>query len=200
MIPKLLKVRLPFLQLLLVSILFFTATNGEAKCRAFAGTLGENTLCQDNNQTIISASPNGDVYIPNGFLSLFVLTSGDDLVIEQVSPQPAFEVDPMGRYTIHTLVFDPTTLDLGIVVPGQTTGFDVNGLLIQGGGDICASLDVAGAKFNFNNCVTLCGTFELKPGITSTTLDVANFSNGLYLIQMKIGEEVYLQQFTKTSR
>ena len=38
------------------------------------------------------------------------------------------------------------TLDLGIVVLGETTGFDVNGLLVQGGGSICASLDVAGAQ------------------------------------------------------
>ena len=49
-------------------------------------------------------------------------------------------------YTIHTLVYDPTTLDLSIVVPGTTTGFDVNALLIQGGGTICAALDVNGAK------------------------------------------------------
>ncbi len=56
-----------------------------------------------------------------------------------------------GSYTIHTLVYDPNTLDLSIVVPGVTTGFDVNGLLIQGGGSICASLDVAGAAFNVTN-------------------------------------------------
>jgi hypothetical protein len=33
------------------------------------------------------------------------------------------------------------------VVPGTTTGFDVNSLLVQGGGSICASLDVQGAPF-----------------------------------------------------
>ncbi len=45
------------------------------------------------------------------------------------------------------MVYNPDTLDLGIVQIGQTTGFDVNGLLQQGGGDICASLDVQGAVF-----------------------------------------------------
>jgi hypothetical protein len=56
-----------------------------------------------------------------------------------------FTVTSGGTYTIHTLVYNPATLDLSIVTPGVTTGFDVNGLLVQGGGTICASLDVAGA-------------------------------------------------------
>ncbi|MBK6543201.1 MAG: hypothetical protein IPG10_18330 [Flavobacteriales bacterium] len=56
-----------------------------------------------------------------------------------------------GLYTIHTLVYDPNTLDLTIVELGVTTGFDVNGLLVQGGGAICASLDVAGAQFNVSS-------------------------------------------------
>ncbi|MEO7081587.1 MAG: T9SS type A sorting domain-containing protein [Flavobacteriales bacterium] len=33
------------------------------------------------------------------------------------------------------------------MVPGTTTGFNVNSLLVQGGGSICASLDVQGAPF-----------------------------------------------------
>ncbi|MBL0342786.1 MAG: hypothetical protein IPP71_18985 [Bacteroidetes bacterium] len=73
------------------------------------------------------------------------MTSGSGLVIEQVNATPTFTVTAGGNYTIHTLVYNPATLDLSIVVPGQTTGFDVNGLLVQGGGSICASLDVAGA-------------------------------------------------------
>lgn len=39
-------------------------------------------------------------------------------------------------------------MDLGIVEIGVTTGVDVNGLLVQGGGNICAALDVPGAVFN----------------------------------------------------
>ena len=57
-----------------------------------------------------------------------------------------------GTYRIHALVYDPNTLDLSIVEIGVTTGFDVNALLIQGGGDICASLDVAGALFEVEAC------------------------------------------------
>jgi hypothetical protein len=85
-----------------------------------------------------------------------VLTSGAGLVIEQAEATPEFTVDAEGDYTIHTLVYDPTTLDLGIVEFGVTTGFDVNGLLIQGGGSICASLDVAGASFQVVVCADYC--------------------------------------------
>ncbi len=114
----------------------------------FAGTLTANSgLCTNN----ISALTNGDANVPAGYQTIYVLTSGSGLVIEQVNSTPSFTVNGNGLFTIHTLVYNPATLDLTIVVPGQTTGFDVNGLLVQGGGSICASLDVAGAAFNVQN-------------------------------------------------
>ena len=134
-----------------------------------AGTLtldGNGDLeCMDGCVTA-SATPNGDKFIPDGYSEIYVLTSGAGLVIEQVNSAPEFTVCAEGAYTIHTLVYDPATLDLNIVVPGQTTGFDVNGLLIQGGGDICASLDVAGAPFNAPDCSCP------DPNAGSLTLDV----------------------------
>jgi len=54
-------------------------------------------------------------------------------------------VNHVGFYRIHSLVYDPNTLDLSIVQIGQTTAFEVLPLLQQGGGNICASLDVHGA-------------------------------------------------------
>jgi len=62
-----------------------------------------------------------------------------------VSETPSFEVDHSGFYRIHSLVYNPSTLDLSIVEIGVTTGFDVLHLLQQGGGNICGSLDVHGA-------------------------------------------------------
>jgi DNA-binding transcriptional regulator/RsmH inhibitor MraZ len=150
--------------------LFFTAfstTAVSAQCEADAGTLSGAQICTSTDQTVIQATPNGDAVVPDGFLTLYVLTSGDGLVIENVSPQPAFEVADSGSYTIHTLVFDPSTLDLGIVEFGTTTGVDVNGLLQQGGGDICAALDVAGAKFSFENCAEVCGAFAGTLALTT---------------------------------
>lgn len=121
-------------------------------CDAQAGTLSNPTLCFGDNEIVINATPQEDAVIPDGFETIYVLTTGDSLVIEGVNATPTFTVAVEGTFTIHTLVYDPNTLDLSIVVPGETTGFDVNGLLEQGGGDICASLDVAGARFEFTNC------------------------------------------------
>ena len=115
-----------------------------------AGTLTtENTIvCGENEPVEISATPNGDALVPAGYSTIYVLTKSDNLVIVNVNSSPIFTIDKQGVYRIHTLVYDATTLDLGIVVLGVTTGFDVNGLLVQGGGSICASLDVVGAKIN----------------------------------------------------
>ncbi|MEM9920642.1 MAG: PKD domain-containing protein [Bacteroidota bacterium] len=108
-------------------------------------TIDEAFVCLVDDKATVSATPNGDAMVPPGFETIFVLTSGTGLVIQQAGPNPSFMVDAVGKYTIHTLVYDPNTLDLSIIDFGVTTGFDVNSLLVQGGGDICASLDVAGA-------------------------------------------------------
>ncbi|MBL0096864.1 MAG: T9SS C-terminal target domain-containing protein [Bacteroidetes bacterium] len=138
----------------------FNVTNPDA------GTLTavNATICGTNGT--LTATPDGNINVPAGYSVIYVLTSGTGLVIEQVNATPSFTVTSGGLYTIHTLVYD-STLDLSIVVPGTTTGFDVNGLLVQGGGSICASLDVAGAQFNVTNPdagtltavnATICGT------------------------------------------
>lgn len=99
----------------------------------------------EGEMAMISATPDGNADVPPGFELLYVLTEGSGLVIINANATPEFNVPAPGEYTIHTLVYDPNTLDLNIVEFGSTTGFDVNGLLLQGGGDICASLDVAGS-------------------------------------------------------
>ena len=118
-----------------------------------AGTITANadTLCGSNGIATISATPDGNNNVPTGFSIVYVLTSGTGLVIEQAGANPSFEVTNGGNYTIHTLVYDPNTLDLTTIVFGTTTGFDVNSLLVQGGGTICASLDVAGASIYVEN-------------------------------------------------
>jgi hypothetical protein len=100
---------------------------------------------------MLMATANGDANVPAGYSQAYVLTSGAGLVIEQLGATPEFTVTTGGLYTIHSFVF-PSDLDLSVVVPGVTTGFDVNGLLVQGGGALCASLDVAGAQFNVADC------------------------------------------------
>ncbi|MFN7116705.1 MAG: T9SS type A sorting domain-containing protein [Saprospiraceae bacterium] len=125
------------------------------ECTADAGTLsGE--ICIQNQAITVKATLRGDTVVPAGYRLLYVLTSGDNLVIEEVSEEASFDIDELeGVYTIHTLVYDTATLNLdSLVTIGETTGTDLNELLIQGGGTICAALDVAGARFRFNNCTT----------------------------------------------
>ena len=123
-------------------------------CDADAGTLsGGGTVCLEDGSATLVATADGNAEVPAGYETLYVLTEGAGLVIINVNATPEFSVDAIGTYTIHTLVYDPATLDLSIVELGVTTGFDVNGLLIQGGGAICASLDVAGAAYTVEECL-----------------------------------------------
>lgn len=145
------------LLLTLLSVCSAASLQAQTSCRAAVGRLGELKMCQTGATTAsIQATQVVAPTVPTGFQVLYVLTQGDSLVIQGVSRFPFFRVNPDANYTIHTLVYNPATLDLSIVKPGETTGFDVNGLLSQGGGSICAALDVAGAKFNFTACEEPC--------------------------------------------
>ena len=114
-------------------------------CMASSGTMySKNPInCLSNGTAMISAKTKQSPNIPSGYNQLFVLTDAFSLTILNVSETPEFEIKHGGFYRIHSLVYDPKTLDLSVVVPGQTTGFDVAGLITDNG--ICASLDVKGA-------------------------------------------------------
>ncbi|MEX1132757.1 MAG: hypothetical protein WEC15_06000, partial [Flavobacteriales bacterium] len=140
----------------------FTIEECLEECTAFAGTLNGNVFegcVNGDNSVTISATANGDSNVPAGYSIVYVLTQGEGLVIVNAGAEPSFDVTEAGSYTIHTLVYDANTLDLGIVDFGTTTGFDVNSLLIQGGGAICASLDVTGAAFTIEECLEECTAF-----------------------------------------
>jgi hypothetical protein len=102
--------------------------------------------------------------VPAGYRVLYVLTSGDNRVIQQVSPTPSFTVTGANLYRIHVLVYDSTTLNLSNVRLGVTTAAQVNALLVQGGGRICAALDVAGLTFETRDCA--CGAYVGALGYT----------------------------------
>ena len=127
-------------------------------CTANAGTLviDATPVCLVAGSATISATPQGNAVVPAGYSTTYVLTIGG--VIQSVSNSPVFVVNNILNYTIHTLVYDPNTLDLSIVVPTVTTAQDVVNLLVQGGGTICAALDVMGATANVINCSGPCTT------------------------------------------
>lgn len=123
-------------------------------CAADAGSLQSNMnlVCLVDGSATMNATPGGDLVAPTGSEVLYLLTTGEDLIIGQGSFTPAFVVTAVGQYTIHTLVYDPNLLDLGEVVFGVTSALEVNAQLIQGGGSICGALDVAGAPVVVEVC------------------------------------------------
>ncbi|MFK7932451.1 MAG: GEVED domain-containing protein, partial [Saprospiraceae bacterium] len=135
----------------------FTVNVNPVPCNADAGSATPNNPNQviTNTNVTLTATVSGQNR-PNGFQVIYVLTKGNGLVIQATNSRPSFMVNETGKFTIHPLVYNPNTLDLSIVIPGQTTGVDVNSLLIQGGGDICASLLVNGAMFNVTRQVDPC--------------------------------------------
>ena len=134
----------------------------------------------DKGMATISATSNNDTYVPSGYINAYVLTKGDDLIIQALGETPSFEVTTAGMYTIHSIVFDPNTLDTSGV--GGLSGFVVNGLLIQGGGAICASLDVAGAKVEVEEEATECVAFS---GTMYSKRPIKCLSNGSAIISAK---------------
>jgi len=159
----------------------------DCPCEADAGMLeavGETDCLEDidGSTVMLVAAHVMDPVVPAGYETVYVLTEGAGLVIIDVNTdEPEFSVDAAGDYTIHTLVYDPATLDLEIVEIGTTTGFDVNSLLEQGGGDICGALDVAGASFTVEDCLPT-GVSDFSDG----NLQVfPNPSNGQFVIQLQ---------------
>ncbi|MBK8228937.1 MAG: hypothetical protein IPK70_17400 [Flavobacteriales bacterium] len=90
------------------------------ECEAQAGTItaDEDQVCLDAGTAAISATPYGDAVVPDGYSVAYVLTVGGDLVILDANSTPNFTVTEAGNYTIHTLVYEPATLDLGIIGAG----------------------------------------------------------------------------------
>ncbi len=141
-----------------------------------AGTLALDAApaCSNNDGTAItvSASHVDAPIVPDGYEVLYILTNEEELIIVETSTTPSFEILFTGNYTIHTLVYDPNSgLDLDV-----TTGAGIFLQLIDGNGNICGKLDVAGAPFTVSNCCdsgdpgTLTATFPslcLESGATA---------------------------------
>ena len=154
-------------------------TPGSSTCEADAGTLraGNTPGCFDGRERFIKAREATAPVIPQGYQKLFVLTKGDDLVIQKVSTEPVFGVMETGLFTIHTLIYDPNTLDLSVVEFGQTTGGDV--LALVAANNICAALDVTGYSTTIEACANFAGRAgsNSSSGLVSTSADIEFYPN-----------------------
>ncbi|MEL6924775.1 MAG: SdrD B-like domain-containing protein, partial [Bacteroidota bacterium] len=152
-----------------ISVTRLTGPDCQDPCVVDAGKLmvdpsiGDDCLKQGESIQITAAPvPGNDPVVPDGFSVIYVLTKGDDLVIQGAGPDPVFNILEAGKFTIHTLVYDPATLDLGVITFGSTTGAGVLALIEAE--KICAALDVAGAMYTIKDC-PVC---DLEAGEIST--------------------------------
>lgn len=128
----------------------------EEDCQIDVGQLGNFNpfVCITNGSATLSAFVQSDASVPSGFKLKYLLTSGStNQIIEQTSDNPVFRVNRTGRFTIHTLVYNSNTLSIGSLILGSTRLDDLNQKLVQGGGAICAGLDLTGVVFQVGTCV-----------------------------------------------
>ncbi|MEM9819771.1 MAG: T9SS type A sorting domain-containing protein, partial [Bacteroidota bacterium] len=121
-------------------------------CLADAGTLtiDANPVELVGGIATLSATPNGDRLIPIDFELIYILTSGDDVVVRTFASLPVFNVTQSGFYTLHTLVAELNDISAeqyfeasGIII-GQTTGAEILDMIQEQG--VCADFDLLGAS------------------------------------------------------
>jgi len=124
----------------------------EEVCKIDAGTISPNDFdcVVFREDSLLTATPNGDAMVPAGYEVLYVLTTGNALGIVAVNDTPEFFIDNDGIYRIHTLVYDPNTLDLSFIEFEFTLAQEVIDLIAESG--VCAALDAEGAYFKILFC------------------------------------------------
>ena len=90
--------------------------------------------------------------VPEGYEVVYVVTTSESLVIQDIRPEPQLFVSDPNTYRLHTLVAelsdpsDPDYLDASIIEFGKTRAADVLAVVAEAG--ICADLFVEGAAFD----------------------------------------------------
>lgn len=152
-------------------------------CEAAAGNLipDQANVCYAGSPTSISATPSGTAIVPAGFATEYLLFSTSGVVLQR-SATPAFTGLYVGGFSIRTLVYDPSTFDPEAILLGHATVGSINEQFVQGGGSICASLDITGAAITVENCCSAnAGTLHAEEiqlcweeGATATITAVAD--------------------------
>lgn len=121
-------------------------------CIADAGTMtiDANPVMLVGGMATISATGNGDINIPTDIELIYVLTSGDDVVVQMFASIPSFTVTEAGLYTLHTLVAELNDInadqyfDASGIIIGETTGNEILSMIEAQ--DVCADFDLVGAS------------------------------------------------------
>jgi len=132
--------------------------------------------CYDGiDDVTITGTPDGNQFVPTGYETGYALTEAG--VVTQVGASASFDVSATGDYTIHTFVY-PTGFPVGTAV-GQPAGV-VNGLLVQGGGNACAALDLTGATIT----VVACPPVGINVALENSLSVYPNPSNGQFVVEV----------------
>ena len=109
-------------------------------------------------------------YVPQGYERVFLLTEGPDHVIQQISPNPQFEVPTSGNYHIHSLIYYPQNNSSDYInldnIQLEVTKISFLDSLITND-QKCAALDTEGVKFQVLPCEVSAALLTYP---TSTTL------------------------------
>ncbi|HMN04951.1 MAG TPA: T9SS type A sorting domain-containing protein [Flavobacteriales bacterium] len=128
----------------------------QPSCQADAGSMVpvQPDLCLTDGMAIAAATPDGTSNVPPSFTMAYLLSANG--VILATSAGAEFSLFSLGQFRIHAFAYDPATFDLAGIAAGETTLAGLEAQLVQGGGGICASLDMAGAAFEITDCVPAC--------------------------------------------
>jgi len=131
-------------------------------CDAEAGTLSLLPLSDEDcidpvaqNSLTVTATPNGDDVIPNGYTVSYLLASGTNDILVSIAAEPQFTVSSVGAYNIFPIVYtsspgDTNFLDLGRFVPGTTQISNIRDFITQNA--ICADVAENGTPFQISLC------------------------------------------------
>jgi len=134
--------------------ILFEISYCEGSCNSEAGTLVPNdTICIASDQPTpiqLTATVGVPPTIPPNHLTLYLLSKGDEKLIQATAPAPAFSLTDPGIYRIHTLVYQVKNFDLSLIEIGNTPIGDLSSIISFN--QLCADLDAIGARFELDTC------------------------------------------------
>ena len=132
---------------------FTIANTQDCSCTAMVGKLAADIpeICfkEDEDQRVF-ASVEENALVPTDYETVYILTKGVDLTIEQIQLNtPSFLINAPGEYGIHTLIAETNNpsstnfFNLNNIELGTTSALDLNDLLLANS-QICTSFDLIG--------------------------------------------------------
>jgi len=171
-------------------------------CQAVAGTAvatNSSTICLDNGEVNLTVAVD-EANVPVGFEQAYILTSGADDAIIRISTNRSIKMIEAGEFAIHSLVYDPATINLNNFNNNNSTIANINVLLLQGGGMICGALQTVGTAVILEDCPfdPVANTRFQDVAVTDTDtfcLDLAGFDETGLVVSLVDGSNTGTSEF-----